>query len=581
MLRQFREIEGRVIPHTSLLTPLGSNKAKLFLGALLLIPAIPAHPQNVLTQHNDSLRTGANLHETQLTPASVKTNFGKLFSLPVDGQIYAQPLIVNGVDIPGKGVRNVVYVATMANTVYAFDADKPEQDCPIWKKNLGTPVPYELIPWNWGTVAHQYNIKPLIGITSTPVIDPVAGLIWVTVKTMLSRDDLRYYLYSLNIKTGDIVASSKPIESGEGKDKLQAQTALQRPGLLLANGMVYAAFGSHQDGGYYHGWLVAFDAETLVQKYVFCVTPGDEEGEGGIWQAGNGPAADSDGYIYIMTGNGKFEPDRRYGSSFVKLNSRLEVVDWFTPSNYARLSHDDIDLGSSGPMLLPDSDQLVGGGKQGWFYLLERNHLGKLQPKHSVAPALQYFHVSSHWTLDWISWLLPVFGYHHIHGAPVYWKSAQSGPLVFVWPEETKLKGYEYDPASHFQTKPAVVGPKAPPGMPGGFLSISANGAQDGLLWASIPRSKDALAAVVPGVLRVFDANTLEELWSTDKKGSEELFDFAKFCPPTVANGKVYLATFSDKLNVYGLLPTPTALPPWTKTGKRPKKEHGHGRMRM
>jgi outer membrane protein assembly factor BamB len=554
-----------------------------FLGTLLLAVtlAAAAPAQNVLTQHNDAGRTGADLHETELTPASVKAGFGKLFSLSVDGQIYAQPLVVSGVEIPGKGVRNVVYVATMKNNVYAFDADHPSEDCPLWKRNLGNPVPYKMIPLNWASLVGQYNIKPFIGITSTPVIDPAAGRMWVAAKSMISGDDLRYNLYSLDIRTGAILATSQVIQSGDGLDKLEAKSALQRPGLLLANGLVYLAFGSHQDGGLYHGWLVAFDAQTLEQKYVFCTTPGDLLGEGGIWQAGNGPAADAQGNIYVMTGNGSFEADKRYGSSFIKLDAQLKVLDWFTPSDHTRLTLEDVDIGSSGPMLLPDSDQLVGGGKEGWFYVLNRNAMGHLQPSHSLAPALQFFKVSDHWTLTWVSWLVPMFGYHHIHGGPIYWNSAEHGPLVFVWPEQTPLKAFQYDPVKHFKKKPVMTGPKAPKGMPGGFLSISANGNKDGLLWATVPLSEDAFANVVRGTLRVFDANTLEQLWSTDKKDPEDLFNFAKYCPPTIANGKVYLATFSDRLNVYGLMPAEPPLPAWTNSGTPTGKKHAHGRPRM
>jgi len=543
--------------------------------------AAVAVAQSVLMQHNDPARTGTDPQEKQLTPATVKAGFGKLFSLPIDGQIYAQPLIVNGLDIPGKGVHNVVYVATMKNYVYAFDADNPNEDCPLWKSSLGKPVPYQFIPINWGSIAGLYNIKPFIGITSTPVIDPVSGRIWVAAKTMISQDDPRYYLYSLDIRTGAVLATSQPIQSGDGVDKLDAKTALQRPGLLHENGMIYLAFGSQQDGGFYHGWVVAFDEQTLEQRFVFCTTPGDIFGEGGIWQAGNGPAADSHGNIYVMTGNGTFESNRRYGSSFVKLSPELKVVDWFTPSNYEKLTLLDIDIGSSGPMLLPDSDQLVGGGKQGYFYLLNRNKMGHLQRKHSLAPALQYFHVSDHLTLDWVSWLIPMLGYHHIHGGPVYWNSADRGPLVFVWPEETKLKAFKYNPATHFQKKAEMVGPKAPHGMPGGALSISADGNHNGLLWAAIPLNDDAFVKVVRGTLRVFDANTLEQLWSTDKNDPEDIFSFAKYCPPTIANGKVYLATFSDRLNVYGLTTAPLSPPSWTNTGKPIRKSRGHGRVRL
>jgi outer membrane protein assembly factor BamB len=549
----------------------------------VLFLAVTAQAQNVLTQHNDICRSGANLSETHLTHQSVKSGFGKLFSREVDGQIYAQPLIVTGLDIPGKGVRNVVYVATMKNNLYAFDADDPAEDTPFWHKNLGRPVPYELIPVNWGSLFFQYNIKPFIGITSTPVIDVAKRRIWVSVKTMVTDDDIRYYLYALDLVTGEIQATSQPIQSGDGEDKLQGKTALQRPGLLLANNMVYLAFGSQQDGGFYHGWIVAFNADSLEQKYVFCTTCGDPLGMGGIWQAGNGPAADKNGNIYIMTSNGKWQQDKMYGSSFVKLGPDLNVVDWFTPSNYSTLTLEDVDLGSSGPMLLPN-DQLTGGGKQGWLYLLNAANMGKLQPKHSVPPALQEFKVSSHWTLNWLSWLIPVFGYHHIHGAPVYWESAQQGGLVvYVWPEESPLQGYRWDPQKHFDTKNYLKGPAAPKGMPGGILSISANGKKDGLLWATTPLKDDAFVQTVQGVLRVFDANTLEQLWSTDdKNGPDDEFNFAKYCPPTIANGKVYLATFSNALNVYTTMASPpNARPAWTTTGRKPIKGRGHGRMRM
>lgn len=559
------------------------------MACLLWATATMASAQGVLTQHNDAARTGANLQETVLTPASVKRGFGKLFSRNVDGQIYAQPLIATGVEMPGKGRRNVVYVATMKNNVYAFDSDLRDEVTPFWKVNLGNPVPYEWIPLNWGSIALQYNIKPFIGITSTPVVDQSSGRLWVSVKSMESDDDLRYILYCLEISTGKILAKSKPIESGDGDDKLQAKTALQRPGLLLVKksppaveqDMVYLAFGSQQDGGFFHGWVVAFDAQSLDQKYVFNTTPGDLLGEGGIWQAGNGLASDVSGNIYLMTGNGAFERDLRYGSSFVKLSPKLKVLDWFTPSNHGWLTLADVDLGSSGPLLLPGSNQLVGGGKQGKFYLLDGDKMGKLQPPHSVAPALQEFKVSSHWTLNWLSWLIPVFGYHHIHGSPVYWKSALNGPLVYVWPEESPLKAFQYDPVSHFKTKAFLTGSQAPKGMPGGFLSVSANLDRDGLLWASTPFDSDALVATVRGNFRVFDANTLEPLWSTAKNDPADQFNFAKYCPPTVANGKVYLATFSDQLYVYGLMKAKPIRPDWTTKGKMPQKGHGHGRMRM
>jgi outer membrane protein assembly factor BamB len=543
----------------------------LYSALFILLGAAPAGSVNVLTQHNDAARTGANLEETELTPANVKSNFAKLFARHVQGQIYAQPLVVSGIEMPDGHAHNVVYVATMQNNVYAFDADDAREERYFWKTKLGDPVPYEHIPEPLVAFFTGYNIKPYIGITSTPVIDPSSKRMWVVAKTFDPPDTKHYHLSCLDITTGHILATSPDIQANQDQAALRAETALQRPALLLANGMVYLAFGSHQDAGDYGGWVVAFDASTLEQKYAFCTTPGDKAGMGGIWQSGNGPAADADGNLYVMTGNGLVAPDHQYSTSFVKLSPQLKVLDWFTPWNYQKLNDQDLDLGSAGPMLLPGSGQLVGGGKEGWFFLLDGKNLGHLQAKHSVVPALQKFKVSDHWTLTWISWLIPVFGYHHIHGSPVYWQSAQRGPLVYSWPEETRLKAFHYDPVAHFQVKPVAKGPKAPKGMPGGFLSISANGDHDGILWANLPLEGDALIHIVPGVLRAFDAITLKLLWDSHTSAPEDHFNFAKFCPPTIANGKVYLATFSDRLNVYGLVPPPAPLTEAEKAQSRRK----------
>jgi outer membrane protein assembly factor BamB len=440
---------------------------------------------------------------------------------------------------------------------------------------LGVPVPYLDIPEVIEAIFTGFNIKPSIGITSTPVIDPLTRRMWVVAKSLEKPDIRHYHLSCLDITTGAILRTSEEIQTNEDQAVLKAETALQRPGLLLANGMIYAAFGSHQDAGEYSGWVVAFDADTLAQKYAFCTTPGEKSGRAGIWQSGSGLAADTNGNVYCMTGNGNFEPNHKYATSFVKLSPELKVMDWFTPWNYQYLSDHDIDLGSSGPMLPPDSEQVVGGGKEGYLYLLDRNHMGNLQKNHATAPALQEFKASDHWTLTWLSWLHPVYGFHHIHGSPVYWKSALLGPLVYVWPEQTRLKAFQYDPVTLFKKKPVATGPNAPKGMPGGFLSISANGDRDGIIWAASPLSKDALIETVPGVMRAFDAITLQQLWSTDVDTSEDHFDFAKSCPPTIANGKVYLATFSGALNVYGLLPVPLPVID-KKTAKPPAGSKSH-----
>src|SRR2546421_6617209 len=210
----------------------------LILSTLMYWTAAPADAANVLTQHNDAGRTGANLEETLLTPTSVKTNFGKLFSRQVSGQIYAQPLVVSAIDIPDKGLCNVVYVATMENNVYAFDADDREKREYLWKTNLGTPVPHDQIPDWFVADMTGYNIKPSIGISSTPVIDRASNQMWVVAKTF-ERPEKRYFLKCLDIKTGRILQSSQDIRATMGPAKLEAAIALQRPGLLLANNMIY------------------------------------------------------------------------------------------------------------------------------------------------------------------------------------------------------------------------------------------------------------------------------------------------------------------------------------------------------
>jgi outer membrane protein assembly factor BamB len=549
---------------------------------LLILPSfVLAQDVSVLTQHNDPARTGANLSEKLLTPRSVRQErFGKIFSLAVDGQIYAQPLVVAGVDIPGRGIRNVVYVATMRNNIYAFDAEGRE-DAPLWKVNLGTPMLYNQIPFEFGGLLDIYNIRPFIGITSTPVIDPDTKRLYAVAKIAEPGQPILHRIHAIDIRDGKIIRKADiNIPRKEGQLDEMARRHLQRPGLLLANGLVYVAFGSHQDAIPYQGWLLAFDKDTLGLTHTFCVTPGGLQG--GIWQSGNGPAADHDGNIYVMTSNGSFDPSRtQFSDSFVKLSPDLSKVDWFTPANVTKLNVLDIDLGSAGPMLLPDSlgvQEMVGAGKEGKLYLVSRTEPGHQQRRRhcrdQLNPPIQFIQAARPWRLTWLSWLPFLFytGYHHIHGSPVFWNSRSVGPLIYVWPEEDNLKAFKYNLKTKLNRSPIVGMPNAK-GMPGGILSVSANGQDDGLVWAAMPLDDDAFVKTVRGVLRVFDANTLETLWSSDAYEPDDDFNFAKYVPPTVANGKVYLATFSDRLNVYGLN-SPFAALETKPAAKAPKNLH-------
>jgi outer membrane protein assembly factor BamB len=560
------------------------------LALLCLAACAPASATEVLTHHNNPARTGAVLDETILTPASVKTQgFGKLCSFPVDGQIYAQPLVATGLEIPGKGTHSVVFVATMRNMVYAFDAEGCDLS-PFWTRPLGSPMPYDRIPKDAGALIGQYNIRPYIGVTSTPVIDRAKQWMYVVAKIadppcpgveMSAACPVVYRIHALELATGKVVRQTDikiPLEGVPAEDAARRQ--LQRPALLLANRRVYAAFGAHQDAPPFQGWIIAFDADTLQQlDPVFCTTPKGEMG--GIWQAGNGPAADSQGNLYVMTGNGSFDPaNKQFGSTFVKLSGDLAPVDWFAPADVDALNFLDVDLGSSGPMLMPETGELVGGGKNGKLFLLKQAQLGGLQKHHwwrdGLNPPVQFFQASRPWRISWLSWFPFLFnaGYHHIHGSPVYWTSRLKGPTIYVWPEEDRVKAFHFDPAQNkFNTRP-LKGMMGNQGMPGGFLSISANGQDDGILWAAIPYEDDAWVEIVRGTMRAFDANTLELLWSTDGNEPADQFDFGKNVPPTIANGRVYLATFSDRLNVYGLH-APVAATSKPKLVKNPRKR-GH-----
>src|SRR5215470_12708308 len=304
-------------------------------------------PAAVLTQHNDASRSGANLNESLLNTSNVNpVQFGKLFSRSVDGCVYAQPLYVPNVSIPQQGMHNVVYVASEHNSVYAYDADDPAAAAPLWQVNLGDSVPSTDISPDYK------DMIPEIGITSTPVIDPLTGTIYVVAK---SKDAGGYHqrLHALDISSGaekfggpaEIAASFEGTGDGNAGGTIHFDPLLQlnRPALLLLNGIVYIAFGSHGDTDPYHGWLMGYNATTLQQVAVYNTTP--DGGRGAIWMSGQGPSGDSAGHVYVTTANGtcdtNVECGRNLGESFIKLTPTLIPVDWFTPANRGDLDQED------------------------------------------------------------------------------------------------------------------------------------------------------------------------------------------------------------------------------------------------
>ena len=505
---------------------------------------------SVTTHHNDNTRSGANLNEAILNTSNVNVNqFGMLFALLVDAQIYAQPLYMPHLAVPNKGTHNVVYVATENDTLYAFDADQIGP--PLWQVSLGN-------PGNCIYGCTSGNLYPLTGITATPVIDPNTNTIYVVNLHVITPYNQVHYLHAIDLMTGQEKFGG-PVRlqgtfpgTGEGGTLLTYTEIHERlrPALTLTNGSIIVGTASYDDWNPFHGWLFAYDASTLQQVAVWNSSP---NGTGAsTWQSGGGFVVDDRGNIYLMTGNGDFDGISNFGTSFVKLSPfGLQVQDYFTPHDQATLSLNDIDLGSAGPMRIPGTNYLIGAGKEGKLYLLDMDNMGGFHPYFD--DVVQEFQVTDP----------PPGATGHVHCTPVYW-SSPAGQWVYVWGENEHLKAFSFN-GHLFQTEPvseslAVSPATGGPGMPGGFLAVSASESTrgSGIVWASTPYSGDAVGHTQPGILRAYDAaNLSHELWNSKQNASrDDLGNFAKFVSPTVANGKVYMATFSNQLAVYGLLPS-------------------------
>jgi hypothetical protein len=515
-----------------------------------------------LTHHNDNARTGANLNETQLTTSNVNTNqFGLLYTHSVDDQIYAQPLVMTNVSIPGQGVHNLVIVATVNDSVYAFDADSASATAPYWTRSFISP-PYIVAPANTdmsaiGACGGGYrDFSGNIGIVGTPVIDSASGTIYVVARTKEYGTNFVQRLHALDIATGGerpnspVAITATYPGTGDGSVggiiPFDPQRQNQRPALVLVNGVVYISWSSHCDNGPYHGWVIGYDASTLTQAAVFNDTPNGYNG--GIWMSGQAPAADASGNLYLVTGNGLVDKSGSVnrGESFLKLTrngARLNVTSWFTPYNWQILENGDIDLGSGGLLLIPGTTLAFSGGKEGVMYLVNRDNMGGLTSSTTRDDNIvQSFRVTS----------------DEVHGGAVWWQGPASA-YCYLWPSSVYLQQYVFNQAAGMFSLPtyAQSATAAPNGQPGGILSLSANGTDAGsaIVWASHQLSGDANQSVRPGILHAYTAlNVSIELWNSEQlRGRDSVGNFAKFVPPTVANGKVYLATFSNRLNVYGL----------------------------
>jgi hypothetical protein len=488
---------------------------------------------SVPTSHGDNARTGANTNEVLLAPDNVdKNNFGRLFSYPIDYQSLAQPLYIPNVNIPGKGVHNVVYVATMADSVYAFDAESNAgpNTAPLWQVNftnssLGiTTASGPFLP-----CAATEDRGPGFtqeGIVATPAIDTNTNTMYVVAK-ILDNGTVRHQLHALDLgtgqdKPGSPVIITATITSNAGRVvNFNSLHQKNRPGLLLLNGRVFIGFGSNYCNDGNHSWVLGYDAATLQQTGVFDTNP--DHGLTSIWQAGGGLAADADGYIYPLTSEGTFDVDmggQGYTHAVLKLSGNLQLVDYFIPGAVAYLNNHDLDLSGCSPVVLPDLDGpfphvIVATGKQGTIYVLNRDLMGMYRPNDSQI----------------IQELVGVVG--SMRGAPVYW----NGRMYFS-AKADKLKVFSVSggmlSAAPIVATPALLtGAHAP--------SISSNGNTDGIVWVF---NGDQLYA--------YDAISLKMLYNSHQMSRDYLPPISHFATQTVANGRVYMATRTT-LEVFGL----------------------------
>lgn len=520
----------------------------LLLGGLALAAFAQKPPPrlHILTGQFNRRRTGANLRETRLTPANVNPReFGRLFHLPVDGQVYAQPLYVSRLFLPGRGYRNLIFAATEDDSVYAFAAGgRPRK--PLWQVHFTNPAQgITTVP------AGDLNcdqITPQVGITATPVISLSRHAIYVVSRTRIATaQGVRYrqQLHALDLATGRelfggpvTIRASAP-GSGDGNRNgrvyFDPRRNNARAALLLFRGQIYIAFAAPCDAIPYHGWVLAYSAETLRQTAVF--TPSPNGNDGGIWQSGAGLAAGRAGHIYAAIGNGAFDaashpPRPDYGDSVLRLGDRagrLAVLDYFTPYNHHALNLRDGDLGSGGPVLLPGR-LLEQAGKGGTIYLLDRHHLGGVGAGHDQVVQSLPHAIGGMW------------------GNPAYW----NGNLYFC-PAGGRMRQFRLQNGK-IAAQP-IAESKAKFYYPGATPVVSADGKRNGIVWVLQLGAYKASGFDQPPVLRAYNATNIgQQLYSSrrhprrDTPGGE-----VKFASPLVAAGRVYVPAQND-ISVYGLL---------------------------
>jgi hypothetical protein len=533
-------------------------KLRVFLALLVCCLAGVAAPQRpspatkpnlplIATAQYDNARTGANLLETILTPQNVNVGqFGRISFFPVDGDVYAQPLYVPKLEIPGKGTHNVVFIATEKDSVYAFDADATSAE-PLWQVSFVDAKKY-ISPVSNRDVFCPF-IQPDVGITSTPVIDLSSKTLYALARTREAENGkwvFRQKLHALDLVTGaEKLGGPITIRAWFQGDKSLFSKGIsefdplrenQRAALLLVNNNVFITWASSCDVGPYYGWVMSYDTRTLKQTGVLNVSPGAKES--GIWQADAGPAADGSGNVYLITGNGKFTAasgGRDYGDSVLKIAltpNGLAVRDYFTPADQEHLNDTDGDFGSGSPILLPDqpaphSHLLLAAGKSAKLYELDRDNLGHFHPGDD-SNAVQVVPASA-----------------QSFGAPAYWNGH-----VFYFLMNDYLRDYALQ-NGRLSAQPVAKSTTniSDPGTP----AISANGTKNGIVW--ILSTKVWNGPDQPAILFAYDAaNVSRELYNSTQNPTRDGAGYAlRFTIPTIANGRVYVPT-KRGIDVYGLL---------------------------
>jgi hypothetical protein len=513
----------------------------------------------VFTFHNDNFRTGENTNETVLSPANVNSaTFGKLCSYTLDGLTFASPLYVAGVSIPGKGTHNVVYVATEHDSVYAFDADGLTNG-PLWQVSFINPTSGVTTVPSADSDPGE-DIPNEVGITSTPVIDPTTGTIYVEASTKeVSGSTTNYVqrLHALDIATGAekfgapvviqaTVAGTGPGSSG-GQVQFDPLHENQRGALLLADGMVCFVFGSHGDVEPYYGWLLGY-TPTNVQQQVLVFNTAPNAGKDGIWMDGDGPAVDASSNLYFITADGLFDANSGgtdYGDSFIKLSAAGTVLDYFTPKVQANLAANNLDLGAGGVLLLPDQSgphthEVVSASKNATIYLVDRDNMG-------------HYHSNTDQIVQSLVNIFPSSPGNDSgnFGSPVYFNGS-----VYFGAVNDNVKAFQLSNGL-LSTSPTSQS-AASFSYPGAMLAASGNGNSNGILWAV---QRNGLST--PCTLHAYDAGNLtNELYNSNQAGFRDSAGAdAKWAIPLVVNGKVYVAaqnesvTTLNQLTVYGLLP--------------------------